>query len=265
MKPLIELDVVSKVYGTGKQQIQAVDQVSFSILQGETFGLIGESGSGKSTLGKMIMGLEAPSGGTIRYRGKPLWVKGRYQRQNPGETQIVFQDPQSSLNPRMTVKQIITEPLQALPGGERKSKGSPDRLLALIKRVGLKAEHLSRYPHEFSGGQRQRIAIARSLITDPQFVVLDEPTSALDVSVQAQVLNLLKELKRERNLTYLFISHNMSVIRYMCDRMAVMLKGNIVEQGSTRQIFHHPTHAYTQALISSLPSLDPGRKVNTHV
>jgi peptide/nickel transport system ATP-binding protein/oligopeptide transport system ATP-binding protein len=265
MKPLIELESVSKIYGTGKQHFQAVTDVSFCINQGETFGLIGESGSGKSTLGKMIIGLEAPSGGTIRYQEKPLWVKDRYQRQKPGETQIVFQDPQSSLDPRMTVKQIITEPLLALPSDERKEKGHPDRLLALIRRVGLKAEHLSRYPHEFSGGQRQRIAIARSLITDPQFVVLDEPTSALDVSVQAQVLNLLKELKHERNLTYLFISHNMSVIRYMCDRMAVMFKGNIVEQGSAEQIFHQPTHFYTQTLLSSLPSLDLGKKVNTHV
>ncbi|MBO8163635.1 MAG: ABC transporter ATP-binding protein [Brevibacillus sp.] len=255
METMLQVNGVAKRYGTGKQQVQAVKQVTFSIRRGETFGLIGESGCGKSTLGKIIIGLEPPTAGEVLYRGEPLWQKNRFQRQKPGDIQIVFQDPQSSLDPRMTIRDIICEPLLALPAHERKEKGSEERLHNLIKRVGLKVEQLSRYPHEFSGGQRQRIAIARALITDPQFVVLDEPTSALDVSVQAQVLNLLKELKRERNLTYLFISHNMAVIRYMCDRMAVMYKGEIVEQGVTADIFRQSAHPYTASLLSSLPSL----------
>jgi peptide/nickel transport system ATP-binding protein/oligopeptide transport system ATP-binding protein len=232
MNPLLQVSELAKEYRKGNQSFHAVSQVAFSIARGETFGLIGESGSGKSTVAKMITGLEPPTDGTVLYEGAALWTAHKFNRLKPGEMQIVFQDPQSSLDPRMRVQSIITEPLQALPPAERKAKGATQRLHALITRVGLKVEHLNRFPHEFSGGQRQRIAIARALITDPAFVVLDEPTSALDVSVQAHVLNLLQELKRERNLTYLFISHNMSVIRYMCDRMAVMKKGRIVESGT---------------------------------
>ncbi|WP_126425466.1 ATP-binding cassette domain-containing protein [Brevibacillus marinus] len=265
MEAILQVNQVTKVYGTGKQRVQAVESATFAICRGETFGLIGESGSGKSTLGKLIVGLEPPTTGELIYRGQSLWQGNRFVRQKPGEIQIVFQDPQSSLDPRMTIREIIREPLLALPAGERKEKGSEERLRQLIKRVGLKEEQLSRYPHEFSGGQRQRIAIARALITDPQFVVLDEPTSALDVSVQAQVLNLLKELKRERNLTYLFISHNMAVIRYMCDRMAVMYKGNIVEQGKTGEIFARPAHDYTRTLLSSLPNLYGTKEVENHL
>lgn len=264
LKPLIELTDVNKEYGNGKQRIQAVSQASFSVYQGETFGLIGESGSGKSTLAKIITGLDFPSKGTILFEGKPLWAGNLFNRLKPGEMQIVFQDPQSSLDPRMRVRDIILEPLYALPPEERKEKGSAERLQALIARVGLKPDHLSRYPHEFSGGQRQRIAIARALITDPKFLILDEPTSALDVSVQAHVLNLLKELKRERGLTYLFISHNMAVIRYMCDRMAVMYKGDIVEMGTVSAIFDNPAEEYTKTLLSSLPSLHQ-KKVDINV
>ncbi|QQE73648.1 ABC transporter ATP-binding protein [Brevibacillus composti] len=254
-RELLQLSGVGKQYGKGSKAHRAVSDVSFSIYAGETFGLIGESGSGKSTLGKMVTGLDYPTEGTILYEGISLWNEKTYKRRKPGEVQIVFQDPQSSLDPRMSVQEIILEPLWALPAEERRQKGSKERLHALISRVGLKPEHLPRYPHEFSGGQRQRIAIARALITDPAFVILDEPTSALDVSVQAHVLNLLKELKRERGLTYLFISHNMSVIRYMCDRMAVMQKGRIVETGTVTDIFEHPQESYTQTLLSSLPSL----------
>jgi len=252
---MILFNGVEKRFGEGAKIVQAVRQANLTIREGEAFGLVGESGSGKSTLGKMLIGLEQPSEGTIHYLGNSLWKKGKFKSPRPGEIQTVFQDPQSSLNPRMTVRDIILEPLFALSAAERKEKSAPDRLLRLIQRVGLKEEHLSRYPHEFSGGQRQRIAIARALITDPSFLVLDEPTSALDVSVQAQVLNLLKELKRERNLTYLFISHNMSVIRYMCDRMAVMYKGMLVEIGPSATLFTNPGHPYTQILLSSLPSV----------
>lgn len=264
MNPIIELLDVSKEYGKEKQRVRAVSHASFSIFAGETFGLIGESGSGKSTLAKLITGLDYPSEGSILFEGKPLWSGKSFNRLRPGEMQIVFQDPQSSLDPRMRVKEIILEPLYALPAQERKEKGATERLHALISRVGLKPEHLSRYPHEFSGGQRQRIAIARALITDPKFVILDEPTSALDVSVQAHVLNLLKELKRERKLTYLFISHNMAVIRYMCDRMAVMYKGDIVEMGTVSDIFVSPVQDYTKTLLSSLPSLHQ-KKVDMNV
>ena len=264
MNPLLQLQSIGKEYRKGSQRFQAVADVHFSIERGETFGLIGESGSGKSTIAKMITGLEPPSAGAILYDGKPLWNAGKFTGLQPGEMQIVFQDPQSSLDPRMRVQAIITEPLLALPKAKRQEKGNTERLHQLIRRVGLKPEHLNRYPHEFSGGQRQRIAIARALITDPSFVVLDEPTSALDVSVQANVLNLLQELKRERNLTYLFISHNMSVIRYMCDRMAVMQKGRIVETGRVGAIFDNPADPYTRTLLSSLPTLAT-KKVDTHV
>ncbi|MDN4493076.1 ABC transporter ATP-binding protein [Ureibacillus aquaedulcis] len=249
---MIEISQLEKIYSTGKDCMIAVKTTNLTIIEGEILGIVGESGSGKSTLGKMIIGLERPSNGSITYKGHPLWNKKKYNRVEAGEIQTVFQDPQSSLDPRMSVKDIILEPLLALSKVERKEKGNRERLLQLIKRVGLKEEHLDRYPHEFSGGQRQRIAIARALITDPSFIVLDEPTSALDVSVQAQVLNLLKELQKERNLTYLFISHNMSVIRYMCQRVAVMFKGEIVEVGDTKEIFEHPEHPYTQKLLSSV-------------
>ena len=252
---MIEITNLEKVYKTGKQTMTAVKSVNLTIHEGEILGIVGESGSGKSTLGKMIIGLEAPTSGTVTYNGKALWKKNKYLRPRAGEIQTVFQDPQSSLDPRMRVKNIIMEPLLGLPSADRKEKGNLKRLIELMKRVGLKEEHLDRFPHEFSGGQRQRIAIARALITDPAFIVLDEPTSALDVSVQAQVLNLLKELQRERQLTYLFISHNMEVIRYMCKRIAVMYKGELVEVGETQDVFENPQHPYTEKLLSSVLSV----------
>lgn len=252
---MIEISQIEKVYTTATQSMKAVKSVNLTIHEGEVLGIVGESGSGKSTLGKMIIGLEAPTSGTISYKGKELWQKNKYKRVRPGEIQTVFQDPQSSLDPRMSVRDIILEPLLALPKSVRHEKGNSNRLVELIRRVGLKEEHLDRLPHEFSGGQRQRIAIARALITDPLFIILDEPTSALDVSVQAQVLNLLKELQEERKLTYLFISHNMTVIRYMCQRVAVMYKGEIVEVGETQNVFENPQHSYTKKLLSSVLSV----------
>lgn len=247
---MIEIKQVEKTYYTSKHSMKAVGPVDMSIKRGEILGLVGESGSGKSTLGKMLIGLEAPTSGIITYEGKSLWKKKQYQRIRPGEIQTVFQDPHSSLDPRMRIKDIILEPLLALPRTERKEKSQ--KLKQLIQRVGLQEEHLGRFPHEFSGGQRQRIAIARALITEPTFIILDEPTSALDVSIQAQILNLLKELQREQQLTYLFISHNMSVIRYMCERVAVMYKGIIVEIGDTKDVFETPQHSYSQKLLSSV-------------
>lgn len=263
MNGLVELKSINKTYGYGSQSIHAVNNVTMTINQGEVMGLVGESGSGKSTLGKMLTGLETPSEGMIKYSDKPLWVNKRFKKPHPGEIQTVFQDPQSSLDPRMKVKTIILEPLYALSLRKRRELGKNDRLLELIQKVGLKEEQLERYPNEFSGGQRQRIAIARALITRPSFIVLDEPTSALDVSVQAQVLNLLKRLRTESQLTYLFISHNMSVIRYMCDRIAVMYKGAIVEIGTAREVFEHPRHPYTKILLSALPHIHQGKAAPT--
>ena len=235
--------------------VLASDHVSFQIKKGETYGLVGESGSGKSTIGNMIIGLIKPTSGQVLYDDKDLWKNGLFTRPKAGKLQIVFQDPQSSLDSRMTIRQIITEPLRALSINQRRNKTNQSYLANLMKRVGLNEDHLNRSPHEFSGGQRQRIAIARALITDPEVIILDEPTSALDVSVQAQILNLLRSLQEERRLTYLFISHDMSVIRYMCDRIGVLYHGKLLEEAQTEELFNNPQHDYTKHLLSSLPKL----------
>ncbi|MFT8929756.1 MAG: oligopeptide/dipeptide ABC transporter ATP-binding protein [Sporolactobacillus sp.] len=254
MNPLVVMKNITKEYGSNKHRLRAVNDITLTIRQGEILGLVGESGSGKSTLGKMLIGLESPTSGNIYYHDRLLWdSKGRFKRPKSGECQIVFQDPQSSLDPRMKIKSIILEPLN----GRAHKAEYADELPELIKNVGLKFEQLARFPNEFSGGQRQRIAIARALITHPSFLILDEPTSALDVSVQAQILNLLKKIRKERQLTYLFISHNMSVIRYMCDRVAVMYKGKIVEYGDVKAIFERPCHPYTKILLATLPRIHP--------
>lgn len=236
-------------------KVKAANHVSFSIPEGTTYGLVGESGSGKSTIGNMIIGLLEPTSGEILLNGKSLWKKGQYDRPKQGKMQVVFQDPQSSLDARMSIKQIVTEPLRALPKEVRKEKSKKEYLAQLMKTVGLNEDHLERSPHEFSGGQRQRIAIARAIISDPDFLILDEPTSALDVSVQAQILNLLKSLQRDRHLTYLFISHDMSVIQYMCDRVGVLFHGDLVEEADTEELYSSPKEAYTQRLLHSLPKL----------
>lgn len=244
--------------------VKAVDGVTFSIRQGETFGLVGESGCGKSTTGRCIVRLLDPTGGTITYhhqRQGPVRIENltpKEMRPYRRDLQIMFQDPYASLNPRLTLKHIVGEPLiinQAYRGKELE-----ERVAQLLRSVGLSPEHMNRYPHAFSGGQRQRIGLARALALNPEFIVADEPVSALDVSVQAQVLNLIEDLQEQFNLTYLFIAHNMSVIKHVCDQVAVMYVGKIVETGATKQIFANPLHPYTEALLSAIPKPDPRAK-----
>ncbi|MGV3719845.1 MAG: ATP-binding cassette domain-containing protein [Actinomycetota bacterium] len=247
----------------GRDYKKAVDGVSFDVPEGKTLALVGESGSGKSTVGLMILDLLAPTGGEILYRGATVASrKGAQWLSLRREMQVVFQDPFSSLNARMNVREILTEGMVLHGIG----KTSAERALAaeeLLQRVGLPVAALDRYPHEFSGGQRQRIAIARALSVRPKFIVCDEPTSALDVSVQSQVLNLLRKLQREENLTYLFITHNLGVVEYLADEVCVMERGLIVERGSVEQIFDQPQEAYTQRLLGSIPSLQPKHRANS--
>lgn len=235
---------------------RAVDDVSFALPEGKTLGLVGESGSGKTTIGKCILRLLEPTAGQIVYAGQDIThIKAKDLRRLRSEMQMIYQAPAASLNGRMTVGQIIGEPLWI----HEKLKGDParGRVLELMRVVGLKEEHYYRYPHEFSGGQQQRIGIARALAVQPRLVVLDEPTSALDVSVQAQILNLLQDLQDQFRLTYLFISHDLGVVRYMCDEVALLYLGKIVEIARAEVIFEDPKHPYTQALISAIPEPDP--------
>lgn len=234
-----------------------VNKVSFEIEKGKTLALVGESGSGKSTVGLMVLGLLAPTEGEIRYAGKPLTGgSGAEQRALRRAMQVVFQDPFASLNARMTVRETLTEGMTVHNIGAN-AKERDERAASLLTEVGLPPTALDRYPHEFSGGQRQRIAIARALSVGPDFIVLDEPTSALDVSVQSQVLNLLRKLQRENGLTYLFITHNLAVVEYLADEVCVMERGEIVERGTVDQIFDTPQQDYTKRLLGSIPSLDP--------
>lgn len=235
---------------------KAVDDVSFSVARGKTIGLVGESGSGKTTIGRCILRLIEPSAGNVLFDGQDITqLSGREMRQLRSQMQMIYQTPAASLNGRMTVGQIIGEPLwihERISGNAARK-----RVLELMDVVGLKEEHYYRYPHEFSGGQQQRIGIARALAVQPQLLILDEPTSALDVSVQAQILNLLQRLQDEFDLTYLFISHDLGVVRYMCDEVALLYLGKIVEIADTETIFVEPKHPYTQALISAIPEPDP--------
>ena len=247
-------------YGKNKKYIQAVDDVSFTIERGETLGLVGESGCGKTTTGRTLLRLYEPTGGKFVYDGETVFdvEKKIFAPMLPyrKKMQIVFQDPYASLDPRMTVGDIIGEAIDVHKLANSKQERY-DIIIEMLRRVGLNSEHANRYPHEFSGGQRQRIGLARALILDPKIVVCDEPVSALDVSIQSQIINLLKELQRKRGLTYLFVAHDMSVIRYISDRVGVMYLGHLVEEGDTDEVFDHPQHPYTRTLMSAVPSIDP--------
>jgi ABC-type glutathione transport system ATPase component len=252
--PLVAATGLVKEYSSGVGVARVVDNVSFSIARGETLGLVGESGSGKSTVARMLLRLIEPSSGAVRFADEDvLAANSSRMRALRRRMQIVFQDPFAALNPRMRVRQILAEPFAI--HRERPAEGLEARLLEMLTTVGLDASALDRYPHEFSGGQRQRVNIARALALRPEFLVLDEPVSALDVSVGAQVVNLLRELQRTHQLTYLFISHSMPLVRYLCDRVAVMQKGRLVEIGDALEVCDHPREAYTRELIAATPEL----------
>ena len=260
MPPLVSFHAISRTFRPKgglfgpSRPVHAVRDVTLEIPKGQTLGVVGESGSGKSTLGRMAVGLLRPTSGDVRIQGESLYAhpgeKGEraLHKRLAGRVQMIFQDPYSSLNPRMRIGKAVEEPL--LWSGKSLAAGERERLvLEMLERVGLGREQAGRYPHEFSGGQRQRIAIARALITRPAFVVCDEPTSSLDASVQAQVLNLLKDLQDSLGLTYMFISHDLAVIRHMADTVAVMLRGEVVEEGGADAVFHAPEHSYTRLLL----------------
>lgn len=264
---LVKTDNLKKYFEIGRnQQLHAVDGISLSISENEILGLVGESGSGKSTFGKTLIGLLPRTGGTTYYKDEELPPKfsTRDHLKYSRELQMIFQDPYSSLNPRMTVLDVVGEGLYIQ--GRHTGAQIKEEVATWLTQVGLNADHMSRYPHEFSGGQRQRIGIARAMIIKPRFVVCDEPISALDVSVQAQVINLLDELKRSLGLTMLFIAHDLSMVRYVSDRMAVMYLGALVETGPADEVFFNPQHPYTQLLIESNPEPDPVvERARTHV
>ena len=261
-RPLVEVRNLTKHFtrGGGFFQrgtvVKAVDGVSYTIDEGETFGLVGESGSGKSTTGRCMLRLIEPTSGEVRYRGEDVLAYSSGQmRAARRHMQMIFQDPYSSLNPRMRAREIVDEPLVIHRLGSKAERVA--RVAELFRLVGLDPAHLERYPHEFSGGQRQRIGLARALALEPKFIIADEPVSALDVSIQAQVVNLLMDLQQRLQLTYLFIAHDLRLVRHICRRVAVMYLGRIVEMGDTEALFANPAHPYTRALLSAIPVTDP--------
>ena len=258
-EPLVQVKHLKQYYDAGTpNEVKAVDDVSFDIYKGETFGLVGESGSGKSTIGRAIVNLYQPTAGEILFNGQSNQDRRslKQRRLFNKEVQMIFQDPYASLNPRMKVRDIIAEGID-VHGLAHNEKERNDRVNQLLETVGLNIDHATRYPHEFSGGQRQRIGIARALAVEPQFIVCDEPISALDVSIQAQIINLLEQLQAERGLTYLFIAHDLSMVKYFSDRIGMMYRGKLVELADAEELYANPQHAYTQSLLSAIPLPDP--------
>jgi oligopeptide/dipeptide ABC transporter ATP-binding protein len=256
-KPLISARNIKKYFHVGEGQLKAVDGISFDIYEGETLGLVGESGCGKSTAGRTIMRLYEPTEGELIFNGKNIYELPRKEMEEVRKNfQMIFQDPYACLNPRMTVEDIIGEPLDIHKTYKTKEERR-ERIIELLELVGLGEEHAMRFPHEFSGGQRQRIGIARALALNPKFIICDEPISALDVSIQAQVVNLLKELQNQLGLTYLFIAHDLSMVRYISDRVGVMYLGHIMELGESEELYQNPIHPYTRALLSAIPIPNP--------
>ena len=254
---ILEVKNLKKYFDLGKGRVlKAVDNVTFSIKKGETFGLVGESGCGKSTTGRTIINLYNATGGEVIFKGQNVHkLQGRELKKFNRSMQMIFQDPYACLNPRMTVGDIIGEGIDI--HGLLKGRQRQERIFELLQTVGLNAEHASRFPHEFSGGQRQRIGIARSLAIEPDFIIADEPISALDVSIQAQVVNLLKKLQEERGLTYLFIAHDLAMVKHISDRIGVMYLGSLVEVAESNELYRKPMHPYTEALLSAIPIPDP--------
>jgi oligopeptide transport system ATP-binding protein len=260
-RALLEVKDLKKYFRIGRENLKAVDGISVEIEKGETLGLVGESGCGKTTVGRVLVRLYEPSGGEIFYNGDDITkVEGDDTKRLHRKMQMIFQDPQASLNPRMVVSDIIAEGID-IHGLARNKRERLERVHELLDTVGLNKEHANRYPHEFSGGQRQRLGVARALAVDPEFIVADEPVSALDVSIQAQVINLMRRLQEERGLTYLFISHDLSVVKYISDRVGVMYLGQLVEMAHSDELYENPLHPYTRSLLSAVPVPDPDYEI----